>query len=173
MNRVTVLLVGLVSILGVAACSSDNSLSVTSSKQQSAGTAADSGSASSDSSGSDADTSASALSVPDIGSIPGISADCTAYLTAIASAFTPSADGAAGVADSFDALEKQAPADLKDDVRVLRDGFAKLQKLYAKYNNDYSKIVTDPEAATLFSDKSFTDASANVSAWLESECPAG
>ena len=174
MNRSTLLALGVVSILGVSACSDGNKLSVTSSKQTGS-TAADSGTSTGDSSGSasgSGDTTDGSASLPDL-SGAGLSANCTAYLTAIASAFTPNAEGAASLADSFSALEKEVPDNLKGDVRVLADGFAKLQKLYKKYNYDYSKIATDPEAATLFSDKAFADASTNVSTWLDKECAAG
>ena len=176
MNRTTLLVVGVVSILGVSACSGDNKLSVTSSKQQTPSTAANSGSASADSTGSSGGgggTTDGSPSLPDLTGVAGLSGNCTAYLTAIASAFTPDASGAAGLAKSFDKLESQVPDNLKADVRVLGDGFAKLQKLYEKYNYDYTKIATDPEAATLFSDSAFAKASTNVTAWLNTECPTG
>ena len=171
MKKSTLIAIGMASILGISACSSDTKLSVTTSKSPSETTADDSGSGSAGSSGS-AD-GGSAVSTPDLSGIPGLSQDCAAYISAITSAFTPNAEGVAGLSDAFDKLESQVPDDLKDDVKVLADGFAKLQKLYEKYNYDYTKIAADPAAATLFSDGKFNEASTNITAWLDKECPSG
>lgn len=171
MNKSTLIAVGLASVLGISACSSDNKLSVTTSKSPSETTADDGDSGSSDSSATD--DSSSDASTPDLSGIPGLSENCAAYISAITSAFTPNAEGVAGLSDSFDKLESQVPDDLKDDVRVLADGFAELQKLYEKYNYDYTKIAADPAAATLFSDGKFNEASTNITAWLDKECPSG
>ncbi len=163
--------IGMLAIVGMSACSSDTKLSITTSKSQSETTAEDSGSGSTDSSSSG--DGSSAVSTPDLSGIPGLSQDCATYISAITSGFTPNAEGVAGLSEAFDKLETQVPDDLKDDVKVLAEGFAKLQKLYEKYNYDYTKIATDPAAATLFSDTKFNEASTNITAWLDKECPSG
>lgn len=172
MKKTSLIALGLASILGVAACSSDNKLSVTTSKSQTETTASDSGSGGSDTTdaSSSGDSGGSTISIPNVA---GLSEECTTYLNAIASAFTGTKDGISGVSESFAKLKDAVPDDLKDDVQVLSDGFAELQKLYEKYNYDYTKIAADPEATKLFSDGKFNEASTNITAWLDKECPSG
>lgn len=175
MKKTSLIALGLASVLGVAACSSDNKLSVTTSKSQTETTASDSGSGSSDTTdtSSSGDGGGGSASIPNLSGVPGLSEDCTAYLNAIASAFTGTKDGISGLSESFAKLKDAVPDDLKDDVQVLSDGFAELQKLYEKYNYDYTKIAADPEATKLFSDGKFNEASTNITAWLDKECPSG
>lgn len=164
MKKSSILAVGIAALLGVSACSSDNKLTVTTSTSNTEASGDDT------SSGSSADDGGS-VSVPDLSGIPGISDECATYVQAIASAFTPSGEGVAGLSGSFEKLQSVVPDALKDDVKTLSEAFAKLQTLYEKYDNDYSKIGTDPEFTKLFSDSKFTEASNNLNEWLDTQCP--
>lgn len=167
--------IGLVSLLGIAACSSDNnSLSVTTSNSTpgagSNDTSATDGSATG---GTSADSGAGSASVPDLSgvSLPAGFGDCSAYLSAFAGAISGQDSDLGNLSGLFDALDGKVPSDVNNAVKVLSKNFAELQKLYGKYNNDFSKIATDPAFTALFSNAEFTDASAKFNAWITAGCP--
>lgn len=112
------------------------------------------------------------VSLPPGFAVPAGSSACLQYFQIISAAVSGAgnADSFASLGDGFAALSAQVPDDLKDDVATMSEGLTKLGALYAKYNYDFTKILSDPEAQTLFADQSFTAASTNVNTWLETEC---
>ena len=165
--------VGVVSLLGLAACSSDNKLSVEKSNQSASTAAGDAGS------GSDSGTSATTasgdgtVSVPDLSgvSIPGLAGACTGYLSTFASAISGQDTDLSGLSTLFDSLQGKVPSNVESAVKELSKDFAKLQDLYKKYDNDFTKAVSDPEFTKLFSDSGFASASATFNTWISSGCP--
>ena len=176
MKKSILVAIGVVSLLGITACS-DDSKSV---KQADPASAATSGGDTADSasdSGS-SDTSADggdAGSVPDLSgaTIPGGLGACTTYLSAFAGAVSGQDADLGNISNLFDALAGKVPAELNAAVKTLSTYFVKLQQLYTKYGNDFSKIGTDPEFAALISDPSFADASTKFNAWISAGCPMG
>jgi hypothetical protein len=74
----------------------------------------------------------------------------------------------------FAELTKTAPKDIKADFETMSAGYAAFGKTLAKYNYDYSKLAADPTAlASLqaLSDPKFEQASANIEAWVQKNCP--
>lgn len=107
-----------------------------------------------------------------IPNIPGLSGDCMALVQAMAGAFTGQGTGSLdGLPAALDKIAAKAPAELQADFKTMSKGYAALADLYKKYNNDFSKIATDPGAMKLFSDSSFTEASTRVSDYMDKQCP--
>lgn len=176
MKKSILIVVGVVSLLGITACSND-STSVKQSDSTSATTSVG-GDATGTSDSASTDTASESGggtvgSTPDLSgaSIPAGLGACGTYLSAFAGAVSGQDADLGNISNLFDALNGKVPADLNKAVKVLSTYFAKLQKLYTKYGNDFSKIGTDPEFTTLISDPAFADASAKFSTWIEAGCP--
>ena len=171
MKAFPLIAIGAASLLGITACSSGRTLtSPPAPKTVSTATV------STDTVGNSGISLPSNGSVPDINipaNIPGLGKDCIVYLQAFALAFAGDKASLSGLAGAFDKLSTAVPPELKGDVKILSESFTKLATLYAKYNYDYSKIATDPEAQTIFGDKKFTDASEHLNNWLDTQCNAG
>lgn len=165
--------VGVVSLLGLGACSSDsNSLSVK--ESNAGGTATSVAGSATDETATDSGTDgsdASAGTIPDLSGVPGLAGECSTYLSAFAGAISGQDGDLGSLSSLFDSLDGKVPADLQSAVKVLSKDFAKLQTLYAKYDNDFSKAASDPAFATLFSNSEFTEASAKFNAWISAGCP--
>lgn len=176
MKAFPLLAIGAASLLGITACSSGRTLtSPPAPKTVSTATVGNS-TVSTDTVGNSGISLPSNGSVPDINipaNIPGLGKDCIVYLQAFALAFAGDKASLSGLAGAFDKLSTAVPPELKGDVKILSESFTKLATLYAKYNYDYSKIATDPEAQTIFGDKKFTDASEHLNNWLDTQCNAG
>ncbi len=152
--------VGVVALLGLSACGSTAKISLP--------TKTTSGSSSSD-------TLPRSLGTIPGGTIPniaGVSGDCMALVQAMAGAFTGQGTGSLdGLPAALDKIAAKAPSELQGDFKTMAKGYAALAALYKKYNNDFTKIATDPEATKLFSDSSFTEASTRVSDYMDKQCP--
>ena len=176
MKAFPLIAIGAASLLGITACSSGRTLtSPPAPKTVSTATVGNS-TVSTDTVGNSGISLPSNGSVPDINipaNIPGLGKDCIVYLQAFALAFAGDKASLSGLAGAFDKLSTAVPPELKGDVKILSESFTKLATLYAKYNYDYSKIATDPEAQTIFGDKKFTDASEHLNNWLDTQCNAG
>lgn len=176
MKAFPLIAIGAASLLGITACSSGRTLtSPPAPKTVSTATVGNS-TVSTDTVGNSGVSLPSNGSVPDINipaNIPGLGKDCIVYLQAFALAFAGDKASLSGLAGAFDKLSTAVPPELKGDVKILSESFTKLATLYAKYNYDYSKIATDPEAQTIFGDKKFTDASEHLNNWLDTQCNAG
>lgn len=166
MTPKSLLTVGVVALLGLSACGSSAKISLPSktSSGSSASTPAGSG-----------NTLPLGLGTIPGGTIPnisGVSGDCMALVQAMAGAFTGQGTGSLdGLPAALDKIAAKAPAELQGDFKTMAKGYAALASLYKKYNNDFTKIATDPEATKLFSDSSFTEASTRVSAYMDKQCP--
>ena len=73
--------------------------------------------------------------------------------------------------EALNKLAATAPDNMQADFKTMAEGYAKLAKLYTKYNNDFTKLLTDPDAAKFFSDPAFTAAADRVSKYMETQCP--
>jgi len=189
MKSVAVFAFGAAAMLGISACSSDKKLELPS--------AATSNETIPDISVPDIsipDISIPDISIPDISipdiSIPDISIpeisiptdlsfpanmsdDCKTFYEGIASAMTGGDKKTFDdLATAMDNLKDDVPEELRDDMEVVAEGWNKLADIYAEHDYDFTKAATDPELQEFFSDTKFTDASSNVSEWLESECGA-
>lgn len=186
MKAFPLIAIGAASLLGITACSSGRTLtSPPAPKTVSTATVGNS-TVSTDTVGNPGislpEVGNSGVSLPSDGSvpeinipanIPGLGKDCIQYIQAFALAFAGDKASLSGLAGAFDKLSNAVPPELKGDVKILSESFTKLATLYAKYNYDYSKIATDPEAQTIFGDKKFTDASDHLTNWLDTQCNAG
>jgi hypothetical protein len=185
MNKTMLVAIGLVGLLGVTSCSSDdNKLSISKSDQSQTTVGGDSSGSNTDTENtdtSDTDTSGTDTEASDSGDagtipgLPGVSVpglgDCGAYLTAFSSALSGQKGGTEDLGNLFDNLSGHVPDDLKAAVETLAKDFGELQKLYQKYDYDFSKISTDPTFTALFTDQEFTDASSKFSEWINAGCP--
>ncbi len=159
------LTVGVVALLGLSACGSTAKVSLPKTTDgSSATTPAGSG-----------DTLPRSLGTIPGGTIPniaGLSGDCMALVQAMAGAFTGGAASSLdGLPTALDKIAAKAPAELQPYFKTMAKGYAALAALYKKYNNDFTKIATDPEASKLFSDPGFTEASTRVSDYMDKQCP--
>ena len=117
---------------------------------------------------------AGGVSIP-AGAIAGLGGDCLKYIQALSGAFSGAGNsaGTQGVAElsaAFARLATVVPDNIKPDVKVLQDAYGTLGALYAKYNNDFTKIAADPQAQAIFSNPKFAAASAALSTWLSTSC---
>lgn len=171
MKKSLLVAVGVVTLLGVSACSSDsNSLSVKESNSAGASTSVAGSSTDETATGSGG---ASAATIPDLSGVPGLAGECSTYLSAFAGAISGQDGDLGSLSSLFDSLDGKVPDDLQSAVQVLSKDFAELQTIYAKYDNDFSKAASDPAFATLFSNSEFTEASAKFNAWISAGCPTG
>ena len=186
MKRTPLLAITVVAVIGIAACSSDKkSLTAANPPAAAATTSAAGGAANLGSTPTTATATtqtsggASGISIPGGaipgGAIPGISGDCLKYAQAMASAFSGlgAHDGTQGLTDlgaAFAKLATVVPDNIKPDVKVLQDAYGTLGALYAKYNNDFSKIVADPQAQAVLGNPKLAAASSALSTWLSTSC---
>ena len=100
------------------------------------------GSSGGDAGGGNGDTE---LSLPD--SIPGVSDDCRDLYQRFVSAMGSVGTGAPeDLGEMFGALQDVVPEELKDDAKVLAEAMGKYSEVLAKYDNDLTKALADPEA---------------------------
>ena len=93
-------------------------------------------------------------------------------MQAMAGAFSGQGDASLnGLPAALDKIAAKAPADMQADFKTMSKGYAALAGLYKKYNNDFSKIATDPEAMKLLNDPSFNEASTHISDYMAKQCP--
>ena len=87
----------------------------------------------------------SGITLPD--SIPGVSGDCrelyNKFIGAMGSVGTGTPED---LGEVFGALEDAVPEELKDEAATLAEAFGKYSEVLAKYDNDLTKAMTDPEA---------------------------
>ncbi|CAB4891278.1 unannotated protein [freshwater metagenome] len=109
------------------------------------------------------------FSVPNL---PGVSSDCMALIQTMAGAFSgQDVNSLDALPEALNKLAATAPDNMQADFKTMAEGYAKLAKLYTKYNNDFTKLLTDPDAAKFFSDPAFTAAADRVSKYMETQCP--
>ena len=168
MTPKSLLTVGVVALLGLSACGSTAKISLPTKNTSSSSATTPAG-------GGSSNTLPRSLGTIPGGTIPniaGLSGDCMALVQAMALAFTGKDTGSLdGLPAALDKIAAKAPAELQPDFKTMSKGYATLAALYKKYNNDFTKIATDPEASKLFSDSSFTEASTRVSDYMDKQCP--
>lgn len=75
---------------------------------------------------------------------------------------------------SFDAIKGEAPANLREDIEVVKRGMSEYLAVLADYGNDFTAMMANPQAmerfSAIFDDESFAQASERFSAWIESVC---
>ena len=186
-TRLKMFSLGLVAVLGFAACSSDDDASsddstsdqTTESTVESTGDTAEvtvpdvSVSTPEVSIVDGGVTLPSGVTLPDGVTIPpveGLAEECTDYLNLFASAFAGDATATEGLDDAIDDLQAEAPDDLKDDVEVVAEAISELVEISERYQGNPSGLYSDPDALALFSDPAFTDSQQKVTAWLQTEC---
>src|SRR3954452_479900 len=184
MKSVAVFAFGAAALLGISACSSDKKLEL-----PSAATPDESIPDISVPDISIPDISIPDFSIPDISipdiSIPDISIptdfsfpanmsdDCKNFYEGIASAMTGGDKKTFdNLATAMDNLRDDVPEELRDDMDVVADAYAKLADIYAKHDYNFAKAATDPDLQQFFTDTKFSEASNNITEWLQSECGA-
>lgn len=150
-------------VLSLVACSSDNKSSIPIPT-----TAPASG-----------DTSGGAVTIPSgatLPNVPGVSKECMEFanaMSAAAIAFSGQGDTAQAKA-ALQALQNAVPDDLKDDAATFANAYSTFLDIMAKYNGDYQKAMTDPQAAAalqaLDSD-AVKQAADNITNYVDSVCP--
>ena len=170
-TRLKVLSIGVVSVLGFAACGSDEDSSSGAATPPSVEVTLP-------------DVSIPDISIPDVTlpagvtlpdgvTIPagaGLSEQCTQYAQLFASAFAGQSSAFTGLDGAVEDLQAQVPDDLKDDVAVVATALSGLVDLAKEYEGNPSGLYADPEALALFGDPAFVNSSQAVSNWLETEC---
>jgi hypothetical protein len=106
-------------------------------------------------------------------SVPaGLSGDCKALYTNLVNS-AGGADGTAKLDDLYKALEKAVPADLKDDVEVLRTTFENYQNAITKAGGG-AEAAADPDvqkAEAALGDEKLQTATQNITNWFDKTCP--
>jgi hypothetical protein len=105
----------------------------------------------------------------------GAAAEVGAVSSATGNAKTDAAADLKNLENYFAALAKVAPADIKADFTTYADFWKKYAAALAKYNGDFTKLLTDPDGQKLFTELSsakLETASSNISAWVEKNCGA-
>ena len=183
MKRTPLLAIAAIAVVGLVACSSDKKILSAANSPAAASTTSAAGSAAGTGAtvaggGATATTQpsgdASGLSIP-TGAITGLGGDCLKYVQALSGAFSGASAGAGtqGVTElsaAFARLATVVPDNIKPDVKVLQDAYGTLGALYAKYNNDFSKIVADPQAQAVLGNPKLAAASSALSTWLSTSC---
>lgn len=112
-----------------------------------------------------------------IGSVPGLSEECTdlynQYIKALGSMGTGENADISGV---FTALKDILPGELQDDADVVADAWAKYQEVLAKYDGDVSKAMSDADALAAIqalSDEKVNAASNAIGDYFSDTCPTG
>lgn len=70
-------------------------------------------------------------------------------------------------------LADNAPAEIKADFTVYAEWWSEFSKQMARVNYDFTKVANDPaiqQAMSATSEPRFTQASANISAWVQQHC---
>lgn len=160
MKTLSLIAVGVASLLGVTACAS--SAPKSSDTKPSATVAAGS---TTPVGGSATATTAKASS----GVTP--TKECAAFLAAMAGAFTTERKTLGDLPVAFDKLSGVAPSELKADFAIVSATYAKLVDIVKQAGNDPAKYAKDPVALGLFSDPKFMAAIARVSAYTDKTCP--
>jgi hypothetical protein len=73
----------------------------------------------------------------------------------------------------FKQLADKAPAEIKSDFKVYADAFAAYAKVMAKYDYDFTKLMSDPEAEKALealNDPKLEQAGKNIEAWIDKNC---
>lgn len=202
MNKIALLCAGFAGLIGLAACSSDQSLTITTSNAADspgnpdvtlpAGVSLPPGVTLPDISDLTLPPGISlppGVTLPDISNltIPGLpdvsissipggtisAADCQKFVQIFGSVFTGQDVGIDDFPAALESLAKSVPAELQDDYATASEGLIPLQALYAKYNYDYSKILTDPQALAILSKPDFLTAIANLETYFSTSCAGG
>lgn len=120
--------------------------------------------------------------VDEIAEAAGVSEACVQLSLAMAAAAggmvpSESGDGSIDVEilnRSFDAIKGEAPADLQNDIEIVKNGMAQYLTVLAEYGNDMTALMMDPEAAerftSVFENEQFSTASERFSAWMDTVC---
>lgn len=115
----------------------------------------------------------------DIAEAAGVSEACVELSLAISAATAGMAPGTGPVLDieslnkSFDAIKGEAPENLRADIEIVKKGMAEYLSLLADYGNDFTVVMTAPEAIERFAnvfDEEFSAASERFGKWMESVC---
>ena len=87
-----------------------------------------------------------------------------------AEAFGASKDGTTALTSELASLAVTIPDQYKADLKVIGDGFTKLQAIYTKYGYDYTKILADPTALAVLSDPAFGVSLAKLDTYYTGKC---
>lgn len=113
------------------------------------------------------------ISVPE-----GLSAECTAYATAIIGAMGGIGGNGEldpdGIESAFGELEGLVPDDLKDDVAIVAGAWGPFAEILQEFDGDIAKMMADPDAAAALAamdTPEVTAASDALSAYFDEACP--
>jgi len=177
MKRLVHLAVATTALVGLAACSSDSKS--TNNKGTEAATPTN-GVTTPDVTAPDIslpdisipDISIPDFSIPDI-SIPAMSDECMAFYKDFAGALSGQT-GPEALDSFFQNLKDSVPDELKDDAAIVADTMSTYLKIVAKYGNDITKLMADPDAQKALealNSPAFTAASDNITKYMDSICP--
>lgn len=118
------------------------------------------------------------IDLSDISLPEGLSAECTAYATAIMGAMAGIGTGAEvdadAIAEAFGKLESLVPDDLKDDVATMAEAWGPFAELLNKFDGDIAAMMADPEAMAALGamdTPEVTAADDALSAYFDEVCP--
>lgn len=120
--------------------------------------------------------------VDDIADAAGVSEACVELSLAMASAaggIVPQESGDTmldlqSLNRSFDAIKSEAPDDLKGDIDIVKEAMGKYLSVLSEYGNDFTAMMSNPEAAekfaAAFDDEAYAAASERFTDWINSVC---
>lgn len=80
----------------------------------------------------------------------------------------------ANVPAAFDAIRSKAPEELRGDIDIVKDSYAKYLDILKRYDYDFAKLSADPAAIEEMSEamsvEGFDEASERFNTWLDSVC---
>ena len=163
MKRLIIATLAVASLVGVAACGSDND-----SKLTDVGNATDDSAADDNGNGDNGNGSVPVL--------PGVPEQCQAIMQAIGGAGAAMA-GQSDIEQAkavFASLETVVPDDLKDDARIFAEAYGAYIELLAQFEGDASQAMTNPDvvaALSALSSPEVAAAAGNLSAYMDATCP--
>jgi hypothetical protein len=114
----------------------------------------------------------------DLADLSGVDEVCLGAVYAVSGfgALLSGGEGADEAEQYFAEARENVPDEIADDFNALADYYEEFAALLAEYDNDFTKLATDPDAqerlSELEGDGDFEAASENLSAWFTENCDA-
>jgi hypothetical protein len=112
-----------------------------------------------------------------IGNVPGLSEECTDFYNKYIAAMGAIGTGTAnGVSNMFTAMKDILPDELKADADIVAAAWVKYEAVLAKYDNDMTKALADPDAMAALEaigDDEVNEASNAIGDYFSDTCPTG
>jgi hypothetical protein len=114
----------------------------------------------------------------DLADLSGVDEVCLGAVYAVSGfgALLSGGEGADEAEQYFAEARENVPDEIADDFNVLADYYEEFAALLAEFDNDFTKLATDPDAqqrlSDLEGDGDFEAASENLSAWFSENCDA-